>query len=207
MAQYISKDAVVAEITHKIKVLEAFIKNFNGISDKVEKAKNKIEALGDALLFIDTLEAKEGKQVIIITESDGDAYIHWDCRSLKDVNILLDCAKSFIIDRQIENVRGEGSFPDYNTEEGRYKDLFSKSSEVKVADLEKELDSMITPKLKFHKALPSLFDVAKHFFKLGLRSTITEEDCKLIWNIGDEIPNMPEEEFFKELLKRYKAQK
>ena len=49
--------------------------------------------------------------------------------------------------------------------------------------------------------------IAKHFFELGLRSTITEEDCKLIWNIGDEIPNMPEEEFFKELLRRYKAKK
>ena len=55
----IDKDALVAEITQKIKVLEAFIKNFDGISDKVEKAKNKIEALGDVLLFIDTLEVKE----------------------------------------------------------------------------------------------------------------------------------------------------
>ena len=52
-----------------------------------------------------------------------------------------------------------------------------------------------------------LMELAKHFFELGLRSTITEEDCKLIWNIGDEIPCMPEEEFFKELLKRYKAKK
>ena len=39
---------------------------------------------------------------------------------------------------------------------------------VKEVNLEKELDSMITPELKFHKALPSLFDVAKHFFELGL---------------------------------------
>lgn len=197
MTEYIDKAVVVAEIN---RLYQEHSDNRYGC----DEAALCLEVLED---FIDTLEAKEGKQVIIITESDGDAYIHWDCRSLEDVNILLDCAKSFIIDRQIENVRGEGSFPDYNTEEGRYKDLFSKSSEVKVADLEKELDSMITPKLKFHKALPSLFDVAKHFFKLGLRSTITEEDCKLIWNIGDEIPNMPEEEFFKELLKRYKAQK
>ena len=51
------------------------------------------------------------------------------------------------------------------------------------------------------------YAIAKHFFELGLRSTITEEDCKLIWNIGDEIPNMPEEEFFKELLRRYKERK
>ena len=42
--------------------------------------------------------------------------------------------------------------------------------EVKEVDLEKELDSMITPELKFYKALPSLFDVAKHFFELGLKA-------------------------------------
>lgn len=59
MLHYIDKDALVTEITHKIKVLEAFIKNFDGISDKVEKAKNKIEALSDELLFLDTLEVKE----------------------------------------------------------------------------------------------------------------------------------------------------
>ena len=98
----IDKDALVAEITHKIKVLESFIKNFDGISDKVEKAKNKIEALGDVLLFIENLEVKE-------------------------------------------------------------------------VDLEKELDTMITPELKFHKALPSLFDVAKHFFELGLKAQKGEE--------------------------------
>ena len=55
----IDKDALVTEITHKIKVLEAFIKNFDGISDKVEKAKNKIEALNDELLFIENLEVKD----------------------------------------------------------------------------------------------------------------------------------------------------
>ncbi len=59
MAQYIDKDALVADITHKIKVLEAFIKNFDRISDKVEKAKNKIEALSDELLLLDTIEVKE----------------------------------------------------------------------------------------------------------------------------------------------------
>ena len=36
---------------------------------------------------------------------------------------------------------------------------------------------------------------------------LTEEDMKLVWNLGDEIPTMSEEEFFKELLRRYKAQK
>jgi DNA recombination-dependent growth factor C len=42
--------------------------------------------------------------------------------------------------------------------------------EVKEVNLEEELDSMITPELKLHKALPSLFDVAKHFFELGLKA-------------------------------------
>ena len=49
--------------------------------------------------------------------------------------------------------------------------------------------------------------LAKHFFELGMLSTITEEDCKLIWNISDELPCMREEDFFKEMLRRYKVQK
>ena len=82
---------------------------------------------------------------------------------------------------------------------------FLDTLEVKEVDLEKEINEHWGEWAKedgFHS-----IDFAKHFFELGLRSTITEEDCKLIWNIGDEIPNMPEEEFFKELLKRYKTQK
>jgi len=47
---------------------------------------------------------------------------------------------------------------------------FLDNIEVKEVDLEKELDAMITPELKFHKALPSLFDVAKHFFELGIKA-------------------------------------
>jgi hypothetical protein len=50
---------------------------------------------------------------------------------------------------------------------------------------------------------------AKHFFKLGVNASnpLTWEDIKLIWNITDEMDNMPEEEFYKEVLKRFKAQK
>ena len=36
---------------------------------------------------------------------------------------------------------------------------------------------------------------------------LTWEDVKLIWNITDEMDNMPEEEFYQEVLKRFKAQK
>ena len=36
---------------------------------------------------------------------------------------------------------------------------------------------------------------------------LTWEDIKLIWNITDEMDNMPEEEFYKEVLNRFKAQK
>jgi len=37
-------------------------------------------------------------------------------------------------------------------------------------DLEKELDSLIIPELKKYKALPSMMDVAKHFYELGLNA-------------------------------------
>ena len=54
--------------------------------------------------------------------------------------------------------------------EDNYLLSFIDSLEVKEVDLEKELDLMITSDLKFHKALPSLMDVAKHFFELGLKA-------------------------------------
>ena len=87
------------------------------------------------------------------------------------------------------------------------RDDFIDTLKVKEVDLEKELDSLITPELKKHKALPSLMETAKHFFNLGLQSTLTEEDMRLVWTIGDDIPPMAEEDFFKELLKRYNAKK
>ncbi len=86
---------------------------------------------------------------------------------------------------------------------------FLNALEVKEVDLEEEYKNFVEDDPVYSKLVNNIVGkaIAKHFFELGLRSTITEEDCKLIWNIGDEIPNMPEEEFFKELLKRYKAQK
>lgn len=36
---------------------------------------------------------------------------------------------------------------------------------------------------------------------------LTWEDIKLIWNITDEMDNMTEEEFYKEVLKRFKDYK
>ena len=86
---------------------------------------------------------------------------------------------------------------------------FLNTLEAKEVDLEKEYKDFVEEDPVYNKLVNGIVGkaIAKHFFKLGLRSTITEEDYKLIWNIGDEIPNMPEEEFFKELLKRYKTQK
>ena len=193
--ELIDKSAVVAEIEKKLADILVCKKDASTPEERIILT-NMILLYKGLLSFIDTLEVKEGKQIIIITESDGDAHIHWDCRSLEDVNTLLDCAKSFIIDRQTEDVRGKGSFPDYNTEEGRYKKLFTKSSEVKEMDLEKEIE-VWEDSFKHCPASMEYKETAKHFFELGLRSTITEKDCKLIWNIGDEIPqNMPENDFF-----------
>lgn len=84
------------------------------------------------------------------------------------------------------------------------------TTEVKEVDLEREInDYFITVDLCEGEEITenTFVKIARHFFELGLRSTITEEDCKLIWNIGDDLPYMSEEEFFKELLRRYKSQK
>lgn len=81
---------------------------------------------------------------------------------------------------------------------------FINTLEVKEVDLH----------LAYHDFLESrkrtgymLYEVAEHFFKLGLQSTLTEEDMKLIWTIGCNLPEMKGEGFYKELLKRFKAQK
>ena len=84
---------------------------------------------------------------------------------------------------------------------------FLDTLEVKEVDLKKEIASQYESNYEDYLTYEEFADIAKHFFELGLLSTITEEDCKLIWNISDKIPCMREEEFFKELLKRYKAQK
>jgi len=95
---------------------------------------------------------------------------------------------------------------------------FIDTLEVKEMDLEKhlkediedvffDLNGVAVKGATHYLTVEDVKDIAKHFYELGMLSTITEEDCKLIWNIGDEIPNMPEEDFFGELLRRYKAQK
>lgn len=83
------------------------------------------------------------------------------------------------------------------------------SLEVKEMNLDEE-----TLHSELRKIYASVYDskdieAAKHFFELGIRASnpLTWEDIKLIWTIGDEIPYMPEEDFFKELLKRFKAKK
>jgi hypothetical protein len=87
-----------------------------------------------------------------------------------------------------------------------------KIQEVKGVDLDKEFDKYCANLYLIdfeNEPYTELFECAKHFFELGVNTsnTLTWEDVKLIWTIGDEIPYMPEEDFFKELLKRFKALK
>lgn len=91
----------------------------------------------DVIKIIASLQQEqpiEGKQVIIITETDGDANIKWDCRSLDDVIVLLKSAENFIAEKQIEKIAGPGSGPDYATTEGRYSRLFKRRQEQPEVD-------------------------------------------------------------------------
>lgn len=101
------------------------------------KSEGELIAYKDALSLIDSLQQEqpiEGKQVIIITETDGDANIYWDCRSLDDVKALLASAQSFIADKQVEELRGQGSGPDYNTTEGRSRNAHKSQQEQQMPD-------------------------------------------------------------------------
>lgn len=116
--KYIDAEKLIAEI----KGLQCE----QGFEDGMEERGYQL-AIKDILNIITSLHQEQpigGKQVIIITETDGDANIHWDCRSLDDARALLASANSFIADKQTEELRGQGSGPDYNTTEGRFRNAY-----------------------------------------------------------------------------------
>ena len=83
------------------------------------------------------------------------------------------------------------------------------------------MDSKADPRLLFEKMEVILEDSslyvydeelvieAREYFAEGYHQAekdleLSWEDMKLIWNITDELENMPEEEFYKEVLRRFK---
>ena len=148
MKQYIDKSAVVAEIKRRINEI-----NLDTIEDWRYRLQREhdIEVMKNILSLIDTLEIKEVEE----SKLPSPRFPH--------------------LNNIVDKVFGTGNLESLEYEEAEQLVLLAKEEllkdlEVKEVDLEKELDSMITPELKLHKALPSLFDVAKHFFELGLKA-------------------------------------
>jgi uncharacterized protein YbaR (Trm112 family) len=200
MAQYIPKSALVAEIKERI---ETYNKGYANGDD------SRADALEVLLHDIDTLEVIDPYELWVQYPSVKDAIqAHAEIYSFNiESELFPQLAKEqqVLWRKEIEQACISGGYDGVElARDPRYKENF----EVKEVDLEKEINSYFKGFGKFPSVgIDDCIDIAKHFFELGLCNTITEEDCKLIWNIGDEIPNMPEEEFFKELLRRYKAQK
>ena len=147
MTQYLPKAAVVAEIKKRKKEAES---NCGGYKSYDEHHCNAciVGFYEEFLEILDTLEVKE---------------------------IKLPSPRFPHLNNIVDKVFGTGNLESLEYEEAEQLVLLAKEEllkdlEVKEVDLEKELDSMITPELKLHKALPSLFDVAKHFFELGLKA-------------------------------------
>lgn len=152
MTQYLPKAAVMAEIERRKKIVEKRLYINNSYSEEGNAAWERDKALYDVynslLSFLDTLEVKESKL-------PNPRFPH--------------------LNNIVDKVFGTGNLESLEYEEAEQLVLLAKEEllkdlEVKEVDLEKELDSMITPELKLHKALPSLFDVAKHFFELGIKA-------------------------------------
>ena len=148
MKQYIDKSAVVAEIKRRINEI-----NLDTIEDWRYRLQREhdIEVMKNILSLIDTLEIKEVEE----SKLPSPRFPH--------------------LNNIVDKVFGTGNLESLEYEEAEQLVLLAKEEllkdlEVREVDLEKELDSMITPELKLHKALPSLFDVAKHFFELGLKA-------------------------------------
>lgn len=126
--KYIPADKLIAEIEKRKKSIDEcpFIEAEFGASIKRDV---KIKTFDELISLITSLQQvqPEDKQIVIITESHGDANIEWDCRSLDDVIALLKSAETFITEKQIEKMVGpRRSGPDYATIEGRYSRLFKR---------------------------------------------------------------------------------
>lgn len=147
MTQYLPKAAIVAEIKKRKKEAES---NCGGYKSYDEHRCNAciVGFYEEFLEILDTLEVKE---------------------------IKLPNPRFPHLNNIVDKVFGTGNLESLEYEEAEQLVLLAKEEllkdlEVKEVDLEKELDSMITPELKLHKAPPSLFDVAKHFFELGIKA-------------------------------------
>lgn len=115
----------------------------------------------------------KGKQIIVISENDGIANIKWDCRSLDDVKALLASAQSFIADKQVEELRGIGSGPDYNTTEGRYRNAHKFQHEHPEVNLEKIIgqtyhDGSVADTSDMNHV--DYENIARYFYELGLKA-------------------------------------
>lgn len=174
MRKYIDADKLIAEIMAlKEKYGSCVAKN------EVEQCYKGGRLIGyeDALNKINKLQQEqpiEGKQIIIITETDGDANIHWDCRSLDDVMALLTSAKSFIADKQIEELRGKGSGPDHNTVEGRFRNAHKFQQEQPEVDEDFFFDEVLKVyddnnkyPPRSEEELTMLETIARHFWNKG----------------------------------------
>ena len=176
MNEYIDAEQLKAEIERRKKEL------FTIGGDTFEN-RWACGALDNIKEFIASLQQEKpikGKQVVIVTETDGDANIHWDCRSLDDVKALLASAQSFIADKQVEELRGQGSGPDYNTTEGRFRNAHKFQQEQPDVDLTERIHRFIMAYFRspdYDRDLiaevdweNSMIECARHFYELGLNA-------------------------------------
>lgn len=202
MEQYIPKSAVVAEIKRRM--------DENSGKQTLPQYFGMVEEDLNILSFLDTLEVKDSYEQCIQYPSIEDGIkAHAETYSFNIESELfhqLTKEQQKLWRKEIEQACISGG----NAGVGLARDIrYKENVEVKDVDLDREIELIKGDYEQVDVAWNNDFDfIAKHFFELGLLSTITEKDCKLIWNIGDEIPqNMPEKDFFKELLRRYKEKK
>lgn len=193
MMKYIDADKLTTIIEERKAQQDQWINRYH---DPINQGIS--QELAEILSIITSLQQEQpnGKQVIIITETDGDANIHWDCRSLEDVRALLVSAESYISDKQNEELRVCGSGPDYNTEEGRYNSLFKHRQEQLEADLEKEIMRYQREDMDRDTTVR---DVARHFAEWGVIHLQPEVDLEkeiarfaLNGGTGDNTPTIGE---------------
>ena len=226
MERYIPKAALVAEIERRRDLhYKYYMKNGAG-----SIAECKYDEDRDILSFIDTLEVKDPYEQVIQYPSIKDgikAYAEdYSFNIESELFNQLTKEQQALWRKEIEQACISGGYSGFNlAKDPRYKE----NLEVKEVDLEKAIDDYIyTHDGRKRMALEldwkccnltlkggdEIIKFAKHFFELGIKAsnTLTWEDINsidhLLFDIKEDYDNgkLDKEKYYKEVLKKFKAQ-
>ena len=172
MAQYIDKDALVAEINRLIKKNELYLDDNVSVEVRYQKT-GAYSVLCDIRHFIDTLEVKDPYEQCVQYDSiKAGIQAHAETYSFNIESELfnqLTGGQQALWRKEIEQACISGGYNGLDlARDPRYKE----NLEVKEVDLDKEYQEYVEEDPVYNKLVNGIVgkSLAKHFFELGIKA-------------------------------------